>query len=444
MKYFLTVFICKTSKIIIKLLGKNATTFPGQLALKLCPDIGKYLSRQVKKEIISVMGTNGKTTTNNLLASCYEKAGYKVVCNRLGANMYQGVIASFLDNCSMFGKLSADYACLEMDEAWANVITKDVVPNKIIITNLFRDQLDRYGEIEGTMNYLKKAIKNSPNAVLVLNADDPLVVATAGEFENQKLYFGIKNAYKEYKARIKDGQHCYNCHKNLQYNFYHFGHIGDYFCECGFKRPQIDFGAENISVYPNVAFDVAGIGRLELNGRGLYNIYNILASGCSAYHSGIENEYIIKCAKEYTPQIGRMECFTINNKKVYLILAKNPAGFNQSVGTVNEDPSEKDVLIAINDNAQDGVDISWLWDVDFDDLINDKVKSFSVSGKRYLDMSLRLKYEGVDENRIILMPDIKSGIRNLLKKDTDSLYILSNYTAIFEIRKILTELLKKF
>lgn len=445
MRYIFTVFICKIFIFALRIAGRRATSAPGKLALKLYPEIGRIFSSKVRKEIFAVMGTNGKTTTNNLLADYFEKEGISVVCNRIGANMTEGVTAAFIDKCSLFGKLDADYAMLESDEAWANRIFDYYKPSKIIITNLFRDQLDRYGEIDITMEYIRKAIKKVPDAELILNADDPVTVASVDDFKNKKLYFGIEKPVKEYKTKIKDGQHCYRCGKNLQYHFYHFSQIGDWFCECGFKRPRIDFNARDLKVFPKVSFTVDQIGKIELNGRGLYNTYNVLASALLAYTEGIKNETIISCAAKYSPQIGRMEQFNIHGKDVFLVLAKNPAGFNQSVGAVSEDPRTKDVLIVINDGAQDGRDVSWLWDVDFEEIIAGNVLTFSVSGKRYADMALRLKYAELEKERLVVSPNLKKRAEEIIKEGKgETFYLLVNYTALFSTRKILEEIEEKY
>lgn len=441
MRFYLTVFITKIFILLLRMLGRGATSAPGKLAFKLYPDILKEYQGRVKKEIIAVMGTNGKTTTNNLLCDCLEKAGEKVVCNRIGANMDEGSLVAFINKTTIFGKTDIDYACLEMDEGWAEYILNYITPHKIIVTNLFRDQLDRYGEIDITIDFLRKAVRKAPDAVLILNADDPLTVFMASEFNNQKVYFGIKNSFKEYNSHIKEGKYCYNCGRPLKYNFYHYSQLGDYYCECGFRRPEIDFNAQNITVFPELTFDISSLGRVDLKIRGMYNIYNILASAAAAHLCGIDFKYIQAAAADYRPQTGRMELFNINGKPVYLILAKNPAGFNQSAYSAAEDTRSKDILIAINDNIQDGTDVSWLWDVDFESIMNDDVLSYTVCGKRYADMGLRLKYAGVDINKIHLSDDIRKSLKTLIESGNgDVLYVLVNYTALFSTNKILREL----
>ena len=441
MKYFLTVFICKIFIFVLRVLGKKATSAPGKLAFKLYPDILKEFQKKVKKEVIAVMGTNGKTTTNNILADTLSNAGYSVACNRLGANMDEGAVVAFIEKCNIFGKIDVDYACLETDEGWAEYIFKMITPDKIVITNLFRDQLDRYGEIDITMNFLKRAISLAPNAVLVLNGDDPLTVSLAADFSNEKIFYGIKNKEFDNAKDSGEGKFCHFCGKPLKYNFHHFSQLGDYSCWCGFKRPALDVCAKDVKLFPALSFNIEGFGIIELNGRGKYNIYNILAVASSILNIDSGFEMLKKTAREYKPQAGRLEKFKIGGKNVYLLLAKNPAGFNQSVETVKEDPDKKDIVIAINDVIGDGKDVSWLWDVEFEDLMQENTTSYSVSGSRYADMGLRLKYSGLSEGEIFLCPDIKTRLKELIASGSgDVIYVLVNYTALFSTQAVLKEL----
>lgn len=443
MRYILGIWFSKAVAFALKILGRKATTTPGAVALKICPDILRRMARQIQGDIVAVWGTNGKTTTNNLLADYMEASGKNIVANRVGANLLSGITGAFVEKADFFGRIHADAACLEMDEAWAKQILKFVTPTKIILNNLFRDQLDRYGEIDITMNYLKSAAALAPNATLICNADDPLVAATVENFPNKKLFFGIKEPFRSYESNIKEGKFCYRCGEPLHYRFYHFSQLGDYTCTCGFKRPNITYNAEKISVFPKVSFEVEGFGRIDLNGRGMYNIYNVLASMAGALECGVSFETVQQCAEKYKPQIGRMEEFCIGGKPVYLVLAKNPAGFNQSVSSVLEDPRTKDVIIAINDGAQDGRDVSWLWDVDFDSFVENKqILSYKTSGVRYADMGLRLKYAGIPEEKIGLFSEMKSAVEKALAETGEVLYILVNYTALFSTQSLLKELEK--
>ncbi len=443
MRFFITVFICKTFMLVLKMLGRKGTSAPGKLAFKLYPDILKVFSKKVNREIIAVMGTNGKTTTNNLLADIFEEAGFNVACNRIGANMDEGSVVAFIEKTKLFGKTNIDYACLEMDEGWAEYIFKFITPHKILVGNLFRDQLDRYGEIDTTMEFIRRAIRLAPDATLVLNADDPLTVAMAEPFDNKKIFYGIKDKVNEYNTKSKEGKFCHFCKEPLSYNFHHFSQLGDYYCTCGFKRPEIDFNAKDISVFPKVSFTLENFGNITLNSRGMYNIYNISGASAVAISSGVDFKNIVKVGENYKPQIGRMQEFNISGKQIYLILAKNPAGFNQSVYTVCEDTRTKDIVVGINDAISDGQDISWLWDVDFEAFIKPDTLSYSVSGKRYADMALRLKYAGVETDKIILATDVKTRLKEIIKEGKgEVLYILANYTALFETEAVLKEIEK--
>jgi len=439
MRYFFTVFICKIFIFVLHLMKRQATSAPGKLAFKLYPDILKEFQKRTKKEIIAVMGTNGKTTTNNLLADCLEKSGFNVVCNRIGANMDEGSVVAYINKSNLFGKIKCDYACLEMDEGWAEYILNYITPSKIVVTNLFRDQLDRYGEIDTTVNFLRTAIKKAPCATLFINADDPLTVAMASVFDNKKVYYGIKDKVHDVFDISKEGKYCLKCSKELKYEFNHFSQLGKYSCDCGFSRPEIDFTAENISFFPTLEMDVTQLGTIKFPVRGMYNSYNVLAVSAVCNALNIDKDSVKKAIKEYTPQAGRMEHFNIGGKDLYLILAKNPTGFNQSVASVNDDPRTKDVVISINNGLGDGKDVTWLWDVDFENLLREEIKSFHACGSRYLDMALRLKYMGISADKINLVTDLKQCLNNLIKSNNECIYVLANYTALFEARDVIKE-----
>ncbi len=437
MKYFFTVFICKIFILFLKLMGKKATSAPGKLAFRLYPDILKEYQGRVKKEIIAVMGTNGKTTTNNLLADFLEEAGYNVVCNRIGANMDEGSLVAFLNKTSLFGRTSIDYACLEMDEGWAEYILNFITPSKIVITNLFADQLDRYGSMENIMEFLKKAIRKAPAATLILNADDPISCAMAEEFENEKIYFGIKDKASDFCGDLNEGENCFICGKPLDFEYRHFSHLGKYSCECGFKRPDAEFNAKDIKLFPVVDFEIENYGRLTLNSRGLYNVYNTLSSFTAATKCGVEFKAIEDALEKYKPQAGRMEKLYLKDKECYLILAKNPAGFNLSISAVAEDKRTKDIYLAVNNRISDGVDVSWLKDVDFSPIINESTLSFTTAGTNSEDALNRLKEQ--DAKNCTAYNDMKSAIENIISNSKgEVIYLLANYTALYETKELLS------
>lgn len=439
-RIIISVIVCKALIIIGKLAGKKGSSTPGNIALKISPYVLKHLASQVKKEIIMVCGTNGKTTTNNLLYSLLKSTGNEVVCNNVGANMLPGVACAFINKADIFGNLKADYAAIECDEASLRHIIKHVTPDKIIITNLFRDQLDRYGEIDITINLLNEALKNLPNVRLILNADDPLCTHF-GKNKNCS-YYGVSQDLNLNANETKEGRFCLECGNELKYNYYHYSQLGDYSCpNCGFARPKPDYNATNVILTNGIAFKL-NYGNTEtdfcVNYRGFYNIYNILASFAAYDLLGCPTENAEKVFADYKPQIGRMEPFEINGKTVILNLSKNPAGFNQAISSLCNDPRKKDVMIVLNDNAQDGKDVSWIWDVDYEKLKNANLSSLTASGIRKYDMALRLKYAGFDNLEIA--DNTRETLKKVTEKSGETTYILINYTALFDTQNNLKSL----
>ena len=425
-----------------RLIGKQGVTYAGKLAMRIDPGILKKLSGQVEKKILVVCGTNGKTTTNNLLCAALEGEGNRVVCNRTGSNMLMGVTAAFVLAADLRGRLRADYACIEIDEASAVRVFPHMKPDLMILTNLFRDQLDRYGEIDLTMEKLSDAIKLVPDLEIAVNADDPLCTWLAQESGRKTVTFGIsRQVYTEQSSReIREGQFCKCCGTALEYSFYHYSQMGDYRCpKCGFARPPIRYDAAEVSLSDGLAFTVDGR-RISVDYRGFYNIYNILAAYAGATEAGEALPHLDGVLKGYDPAFGRNELFSIGGARVLLNLAKNPAGFNQNISSVMTDTSPKDLIIVINDNAQDGTDVSWLWDVDFDRLADESVRSVTVSGIRGRDMQLRLKYVDIPST---LEESVEEAIRKRLADGCGNLYVLVNYTALYHTHQILKEMEKR-
>ncbi len=437
---------CKLAIWGSRLLGKKGSSAPGQLALRICPDILEQLASQVRKEIIVVCGTNGKTTTNNLLYSFLTSCGYRVVCNRVGANMLYGVCCAFAAETSVFGGLNADYACIEVDEASAVKVFAHMKPDKMVITNLFRDQLDRYGEIDITVDYLKRALALSPRTELILNGDDPLVAQFGEGTERKCYYMGVDEDAHISLNETKEGRFCVMCGAKLEYEFYHYSQLGKFHCpSCGFSRHELDFRVHNVDLKDGLRFSLDYAGTrvpFDVNYRGFYNIYNIVLSYAAAVLAVGKIPDYAEVLSQYQPQIGRMEEFYIG-KKVVLNLSKNPAGFNQAISVVEKDETPKDMLIVINDNAQDGKDISWIWDVDFERLCHVGVRNFILSGIRVDDLAVRMKYAGIEETRMTKLRDLKEAAQALIAGSGEICYALVNYTAVFRMQDILKELEKE-
>ncbi len=439
MRLILAVWAAKLSAVAGRIFGKKSSSGPGSVALKICPDLIKILKKNIKEKVIVTCGTNGKTTTNNLLCSALTKSGYGVLCNRLGANMLGGIATAFALECDLFGRFRADYACLEVDEASTVRVFDHIKPDYVIITNLFRDQLDRYGEIDITAGLLKKALGKADSPVLILNGDDPLT-AQFGHENSKAVYFGVGEKVLPQTDDTKEGRFCVFCGAEQKYNYFHYSQLGDYYCpSCGNKRPPIDYEAHDVDVSEGLRFTVGSM-RVELNYRGFYNIYNILAVYAALDAMKIKTKNFCELLEGYKPQIGRMEEIDLG-KPVILNLAKNPAGFNQAIATVLQDTRKKDVIVAINDNANDGHDVSWLWDVDFEKLKHDGLNTLTTTGIRLYDISLRFKYSDVAVDSICR--DMKTAILSCLKTDAEVCYILVNYTALFSTENVMLEIKKE-
>ena len=434
-----------TGKILIitgKLFGKRSSAAPGKVVMRIAPDILQHLASQVRHGIIVVCGTNGKTTTNNLIYTLLSKKGYKVVCNRLGANMLYGAVTAFVDAAKMNGNVDADYACIEVDELSAVNVFEHFTPTYIVITNLFRDQLDRYGEIDITIGSLKRAAAMADGATLILNADDPLLVAFGKQSDAKCVYFGVNSEPRNIifgsglTCETKESRFCRLCGAELEYEAYYYSQIGRYSCSsCDFARPVPEYTAENINLSCGIAFDVCtasdgSVEHITANYRGFYNIYNMLAAYAVLRQCDIRTDDINETFANLRPQIGRMETFTIGDKQVVLNLSKNPAGFNQAISTLTTDMRKKAIVLVINDNEQDGRDISWLWDVDFERLFG-IADNIIVSGLRANDMLLRMKYACFDMDNVSINPKVKEAITFALLSDCDVVYTLVNYTALF-------------
>ena len=450
LRTLLAVAAAKAALKACHLTGRPGSSLPGRATLKIDPHIIAPLAEQVRRGIIVTCGTNGKTTTNNLLCSALEAQGFCVVSNRLGANMMEGVAAALATAASPLGNLHADYVCLEIDEASSVHVLQYLKPDYMILTNLFRDQLDRYGEIDLTMKALENAIRLVPSMTLVINGDDPLTAFLAKKSGHRVVSFGVSEQTTpevDSSREVREGRFCENCGAPLQYDFYHFSQLGIYRCpSCGFGRPAIDYNASGVRLSPELFFDVIESGaapvRISAPLTGFYNVYNILAVYSVLRELSLPVGKLEEVLHDFKPQFGRGESFHVGegaHQKILLNLAKNPAGFNQNISAMLQDRSPKDLVIVINDNAQDGRDVSWLWDVDFDRLADDTIRSITVSGLRALDMQLRLKYVEIGSD---LASSVEEAIDRRLADGCDNLYVLVNYTALFETHKYLERIQK--
>lgn len=440
------------SRVLQKTNRGRGTALPGYAARLLAPRILLKLSGMVRKKIIVVMGTNGKTTTNNLLCRTLEAQGNKVVCNQLGANMQNGIVSAFALAADRNGRIDAEYACIEVDELAAAEVLPVLRPDCIVLTNIFRDQLDRYGEIDIICRKMKEAIQTVPNAVLVINCDDIFSYALSCECQNPTVLYGIEeHAFPDMASEgFPDSLFCRFCGKRLSYDFFHYGHLGIWHCpHCGAERPSpactatdIRFGEEPYgcedavhycSCHEMTSFYVGGQ-LLTAKTGACYSVYNILAAytALSAVHAGTDAFAETVWQFDYGNQ--REEEFFIDGARVRLYLAKNPVGFQQKLALLQRDAAPKDIIVQINDNAQDGKDVSWLWDINFSSFAKLHAAKILTAGLRRYDMQLRLKYEDVPCEAT---EDIEAAVRRLAEEGTKNIYIISNYSGLYEINRLL-------
>lgn len=427
MKNFFIILAMKILNLILKICHKNGGNFLGKIAFDWNPEIFKYF--KVKCPVIAVSATNGKTMTNNCIGYTLKTAGYKVVSNVEGNNMETGILSTILKNCTLTGKIKADYLVFEVDESYIPVVFKDFRLDTLVILNFFRDQLDRNGEVESLILRINEFLKTY-NGNLVLNNDDPNV-ARLGQANpsNQNVYYFSVDKYQFATEEIKEageGKFCPFCKTRLEYEYYQYSHVGKFKCpNCNFGDNEIYKLATNVDL-KNRCFDIDG-NTYKINGNSIYLIYNYTAvySVCSLYN--ISNDVVKKSFSTFALNNGRLEEIKINGVPTIINLAKNPTGSNVSLRILNEDDSEKDLLFVLNDNIADGFDVSWIWDINFNNLNN--VSRIVTSGTRAYDIAIRIKTSGFPVEKIEPYLNLEDAIKALYRTSVKK-YVIANYTSL--------------
>lgn len=431
MKNIPIILICKMISWISRVFGLGSgSTWPGHIALSLNKKfIQQVIDNNNQLKIIVIAGTNGKTTSTALLKYLLKKSAHKVFTNNEGANLLNGVASSIIKNSNYVLRLNFDYGIFESDELNLPILLKEISPDKILILNLFRDQLDRYGEVNSIAQKWMNSLKQLDDRTeIFINGDDPQLYHIGTMLPGKVKYFGIEKKLMKLKyiPDDVDSIYCPVCLSLLKYNRLSYAHLGDFYCpECKFKREEVN-DLSNIKIsYPM---------------SGLYNVYNtnaVLLLIKSLVN--IDMNDINKWLKEFTPAFGRQEEIVYKNRKVFILLSKNPAGFNQSIQTVSEMTKNKksNFLIVLNNRIPDGLDVSWIWDVNFKPIF-DVANNIYVTGDRVYDMSLRLRYEG-SKNIINTFEDLSDAVDSIVNKtkEGEKFYVLPTYSAMLEVRKIL-------
>jgi UDP-N-acetylmuramyl tripeptide synthase len=457
----------KSVRYLSRALGRGGgTALPGRVANRLDPGLLTSLARDLPNGCALVTGTNGKTTTTRIVAEAARAAGLYVITNPEGSNLTSGIATALLINANAQGELNVPPSAIgvfEVDEGALSPAILALRPRLVVITNLFRDQLDRYFEVDFVAGLWHGGLRQLPSgAAVVLNADDPAVSYLGDDLPAKVGYFGLDDRHwgKVGPEHAADSRRCPRCDQDLLYELSFYAHLGHYACkECGWRRPDPTFAARNVTLdgvagSKSQVRTPAGERLLEVPLGGLYNAYNALAAAAGASFLGIDPDLFQAAARKTTGAFGRLERVRINDKQAILLLVKNPSGFTEALRLVMSADPEARLLLGLNDNGPDGRDISWIWDVDFEQCRH-RISYLAVAGTRANDLALRLKYAGIigSRGRQIARPDDKQDgapqMPMLVEEDMrrafftaieqappgQTVYVLSSYTAMWTLRR---------
>jgi lipid II isoglutaminyl synthase (glutamine-hydrolysing) len=434
---------------VSRLRGGGASSAPGKVLMRLDPNAIGELGARLSRGSVLVSATNGKTTTSAILASILERAGVSFVNNQSGANMAGGIASTLLAAARPGGRIAGELGLFEVDELWLDSLAAQLHPRAILLGNLFRDQLDRYGELETIADRWAAAVHTGParDSTLVLNADDPAIADLGRERDAPVLYFGVEDDSLALSgmAHAADAKHCRRCGAPYVFEAIYLGHLGHYHCpSCGQTRPAPTVTATRVILQGVRAASFtlqtpAGEAEVALALPGLYNVYNALAAAAMATSLEIGLPEIVAGLEATKAAFGRAETVHIGGREMQMLLVKNPAGANEVLRTLALEPGEHDLLGVLNDKIADGRDVSWIWDADFE-LLAGRVRRATCSGSRAPELALRLKYAGIDPARIRVQADLPSALREAASDGSDPqtpLYALPTYTAMLALRELL-------
>ena len=433
--------------------GRGGTSLPGKLLLRLEPQAIAQLAARLPHGNAVISATNGKTTTAAMVAAIMERTGARLVHNRAGANMAGGVAASLLDASEPGGGIAGDLGLFEVDEFWLDRVTGQLRPRALLLANLFRDQLDRYGELETIAERWAEVVRAGGSRTLVLNADDPLVAdlgreradgagETGADGAGEIVYFGVEDVGVALPglSHASDSKHCRRCGTPYAYDTVFLGHLGHYHCPAGDnRRPEPQVAAISVVLKGARSAQItlrtpAGTIEVALPLPGLYNVYNALGATALSLALGAGLEDVRAGLEAVSPAFGRAETVQVGERPVSVLLVKNPAGANEVLRTLALEAGEHDLLAILNDRTADGRDVSWVWDADFE-LLADRLRRATCSGTRAAELALRLKYAGVPTERLHVVDDIADGLDAAVAGGEGPLYVLPTYTALLELRR---------
>lgn len=423
----------------------GGTTLPGRLARRVYPGILETLASQLPRGTVVVSGTNGKTTTARLVTEMLREAGLRTVHNRAGANLPSGIASALVEAADLRGQVRGEVGVFEVDEAAFPLLIPVLRPRVVVLLNLFRDQLDRYGEVETVAHRWRAALQGLPEAKVCFNADDPQVAAVVRDLGLATVPFGVEDEGCGLGAMedAADVRYCYRCGAPYTYEVVYLSHAGRYACEgCGVRRPDPAVYAEAIRTDGTRGTEASlvwpgGRLRVRIPLPGLYNVYNALGATAAAVCLGVPAEAVGRALQGFRPAFGRAERVRWRGVELEILLAKNPAGFNALLRVVTQHPPDA-LLVVIHDRTADGRDVSWLWDVDFEALRTLPLPVVA-SGLRAADLALRLRYAGVPEGRLRVESDLARALQVAAQglPEGGTLLVLPTYTALLDLRRIL-------
>lgn len=430
----MTILLTKILIFLLKLRG-GGSTLPGKVALKLNKNILTKLARGW--HVILVTGTNGKTTTSDMIYKVLVAESFPVINNSAGANMTPGIVTCFVQNHKFFDNRANRYAVIEVDEAYMRQVTSMLVPEMIVVTNIFRDQLDRYGETTTTYKFILDAIKNVPSAKLILNGDESMLGNMP--VPNDCVYYGFENYRAPEIAVNTESIFCRDCKTRYEYESIVFNHLGHYRCpNCGHARPTLDYNVTDVMLSPTGSTMLVNGDALEVGIPGLYNIYNAVTAYAVTMELGIQGSTIKKSLATQESKFGRFESIEVGDTSMKLLLIKNPAGCNQCIDTVAIDEDEVTLMFLLNDKYADGIDVSWIYDAHFEKLAGMNVSKVIIGGDRAYDMAIRLKVAGLDKLNFTICKSYDEVIEAVKGQDKN-VYAFTTYTAMTSFRAYLVD-----
>ena len=439
---FLAILLCKLLRFVSRVLHRGGTAMPGRWALRVCPGLLGVLAKDVKT--VAVTGTNGKTTSARMIEQAFADRGLSYFSNRSGANLLSGITTEFVMNSTLTGRCRKEYAVIECDEAASVSVFPQLRPRVILVTNLFRDQLDRYGEVTHTLANVRRGIQGAPEAKLCLNADCSLTASLADDLPNDCVFFGINPGAcpSGQKSELSDAPYCIRCKTEYQYDFITYGHLGSFRCpRCGYRRREPAYAVTDIAAQTaegsSIVLTVRGKKHLaEVNLPALYNVYNAVGAVAAVTEMGLGTDAGIAAVEGFKCGFGRMENFALGKRGAKMMLVKNPAGCNQVLDFLCQVKEPFALVVCLNDRGADGTDVSWIYDAAFEKLgeCGGFLSSIAVSGDRAADMAVRLKYAGIAPQHLHIEHDNEALVQ-WIDAQEQPVFIIPTYTAMLELRE---------